>query len=160
MENDNNKELLKKRIQEEFTEDYLLEMRSFASSPKAFHVLPRLLMEGVDATAADAYRNTLETEVIGESIASLIADGNCRENLLELTRGSILGDALPQIYEKWDNSLSKEASAQLLADLLGGLRNHIDEAREVLLAQAQDENSDVEALLEELLFNNDSINRS
>ena len=28
------------------------------------------------------------------------------------------------------------------------------------IAQAQDENSDVEALLEELLFNNDSINRS
>lgn len=159
MENEK-KELLESRIQEEFTEDYLLEMRSFAGSAKAFHALPRLLLEGFDENAADTYRNTLETEVIAEAIASLIADGNCRENLLELTKGSVLGDALPGIYEKWDSILSREDAAGMLADMLGGLRDHIEEAREELLNQAKSGNRDVEKLLEELLFNNDAINRS
>ena len=159
MENEKT-ELLKARINEEFTENYVLEMRSQAGSAKAFHVLPRLLLEGFDEAAADNYRNTLETEVIGEAVASLVADGNCRENLLELTRGSVLGDALPGIYEKWDAMLTKEDAGRMLADLLGGLRDHIDEAREALLQQAQKEDRDVETLLEELLFNNDSINRS
>ena len=159
MENDK-RELLESRIKEEFTEDYLLEMRTFAGSAKAFHALPRLLLEGFDENAADTYRNTLETEVIAEAIASLISQGSCRETLLELTRGSVLGDALPAVYDRWDAMLSREETARMLAELLGGLRDHIDEAREELLNQAKSGNRDVEKLLEEMLFNNDAINRS
>jgi hypothetical protein len=160
METMNEREILKEELTEALTEHYTEQMEAFAEGGSAFHILPQLLLEGMDGTAPDRYRNSLECETFGRSLADYLHDGSCRETLLELTRGSVLGEVLPEVFAYWDQEITREDSAEMLGDLLQGVRDHIDEAREALRKEISDETSDVETLVEDLLFNNDSMNRS
>lgn len=160
MEKESDSRNLKTEITETLTENYSQRMRDYAKGIGAMRILPSLLTHRGQEEMPEAYRNALESELLARVLADYLHEGACRQRLLELTEGSILGEALPSVYEQWDEELSSQESREMLAEMLEGLRDHIDDARESLLQSIQDENRDVEKLLEDMLFNNDSMNRS
>ncbi len=171
MENEENKfnrEEMMQDIKENMSENYKEYFEDASFSERVALDLPYMLIRHKSKRAVvNDYRDTAEAEIIGQMVSDMIDNGKARETFAVLTKGSLLGEQLEEIYRSWDETVNRTSLMEYFESTLDYVNSELlsedefidpDAFKEADEQLEQDNNEEViKKLLHEMKENDPSM---